>query len=271
LSIQAVDMIKLRSHISSIPYPRDATLLKALYLTACREVELLTEAAPYDLLHGKTKPYGIYLKFGIQDYEILPTMKDKGTETEKVLLITMAVAKRLKGKKKAKAQAEAETLTPQEIANHLPEAWQAQYLKDPQSIDPILIKAFLGQLTFKLIALPCSPKYEPWTIDLLKYISKHGTISFDLTRQRVWQIYRQHLAPFLPPKSKKSLRNPLRHWRISHLLEYYNFDPVEVTIYSGWTFKTTFGMMGVPASPNIDIYAHLQWKKYFPKLLREVV
>lgn len=265
-TVLAPEIEKFRATVDQIPYLRDAILLKTYYLTASREVELLTKVSPWEMLHKATKPYGIYLKFSIEDFDLPPT-KENPIAKEKVLLIVEAIAKRMKGKKKV---LDTDNLTTQQIADYLPENMRAEYVKDTSKFDPVMVKAFLGQITFKSIALPCSPRYEPWTIDLLKYIKANGRLSFDLTRQRVWQIYRSYLSTFLKTKGVHNIKNPLRHFRISHLIEHYAFDPFDVTIYSGWTFGTTFAAMGVQASPQLSAYAHLQWKKYFPKLLREL-
>jgi len=120
-------------------------------------------------------------------------------------------------------------------------------------------------LVYKTIALPTNPKFEPWTVDLLKHIVKSGNLTFSLTRQRIWQIVKQcltHLDTHIHPHS-------FRHYRISHLVQVYDFNAYNITAYSGWTFKTSFGKMGM-GSGQLDIYLHLSWKNYFPKLLKQV-
>ena len=137
-------------------------------------------------------------------------------------------------------------------------------------VDPLLIKVLLGKIYLKAVALPTSRKYEPWTIDLLKWIQKHGKIRFDMTRVSFWKILRRNLSGLLQKKSRYSLRNPLRHFRISHLIEYYQMDPYEITSYTGWTIRSTFGQLGISASPMLDAYAHLRWRMYFNKLLKPI-
>lgn len=132
----------------------------------------------------------------------------------------------------------------------------------------LLIKSAVAKrsnknLTFKVIALPCDPLYEPWTVDLLKWISKHGTLSFGLTRHRVRQILIENLGTFMSKSSRRL--NPLRHWRLSHLVELYGFDSFDLTIYAGWTLKT-----GTQGSSMLDSYVHLDWRHYFKKLLRPI-
>lgn len=121
-----------------------------------------------------------------------------------------------------------------------------------------------GDYVRKSIALPCSPIYEPWTEDLLRWIKNHGTLSFSLTRTRVLQIVKRHLRELDP----KVHTHSLRHWRISHLASEYGFDPYDLCSYGGWSLKFGFGMVGIPINPMLSVYTHLSWQKYFPKLLK---
>lgn len=280
MKIEPIEMEKFRAFVDQIPYPRDATIIKAFYLTASRASELTTKSSPWDLLHEQSKPYGIFLNYSIQDYEIPSAKIGEPAKIEKVLTLRQAVAKRTKHKRKTEDQSR--EMSPEEIADHLPAeanmidptdprrkrrtSFRTMYLEKPSSVDPLLVKAFLGRIFFKVIALPTSPEYEPWTKDLLQYISKTGSLTFNITRQRLWQIVKQHLSKL----DSHVHPHTLRHWRISHLLENYNFDPTQITLYAGWTFRSTFGMMGINASANLDTYLHLQWKNYFPKLLRRL-
>ncbi len=137
-------------------------------------------------------------------------------------------------------------------------------------LDPLLIQVLLGKIALKVVALPTHMKYEPWTLDLLKWIKKQGNINFNLTRQRFGQILRENLSGILPRRNLHNLKNPPRHFRISHLIEYYQLDPYEIMSYTGWTIKSTFGQMGIAASPNIDAYTHPRWRLYFQKLLKPI-
>lgn len=116
---------------------------------------------------------------------------------------------------------------------------------------------------YKTVALPCDPKFEPWCLDLLKRIAKHKTLAFTLSRHTAWRLVRKNLSPLDP----KIHTHSLRHYRISHLLNEYGFDAEDLVAYSGWSFKTVMGMRGMGAG-QLDIYAHLAWKRYFPKLLK---
>jgi hypothetical protein len=274
LSVEAPEIKKFRAVVDSIKDHRNKTIIQTAYLMAARDSEILTETSPWDLLHGKSKPYGNFAKFQFQDFEISPATPEKPAVMEKVFVCTLAVAKRGKRIKRKKEEPEEEPLEvkTEEVEQALLKWQEHELLKKWKAgeiqIDPLLIKVLLGKLTFKVVALPTSPKFEPWSLELLKNYSKNHTITFNLTRQRFWQICKEELAELLPKKDRHNLRNPLRHWRISHLISYYNLDPYEVTTYSGWTIKSTFGMLGIMASPNIDVYAHLQWRRYLPRLLK---
>lgn len=115
------------------------------------------------------------------------------------------------------------------------------------------------RLVFKLIALPCSMEYEPWTVKLLEHIRDHKNINFSLTRSTVYKIVRKRLSSL----DEHIHTHSLRHYRLTHLVEYYGFDSYDLTLFAGWTFQT-----GVRSSAPLDTYLHLDWRKYFPKLLK---
>ena len=115
-----------------------------------------------------------------------------------------------------------------------------------------------GDVVYKLIALPVNPIYEPWTLDLLKWIKQTGKISFDLSRFGASKILKKHLEQYWPGIHLHSLR----HFRCTHLSEIYGFSPMDLVTYMGWTYRTAFGIS------MLDRYMHLSWKDYFPKLLR---
>ena len=116
---------------------------------------------------------------------------------------------------------------------------------------------------YKVVALPCDPKYEPWTIHLLRWFKEKRGFGFPITESQVRRIVKKHLA-ILDPKVHP---HSLRHWRASHLVWYYDFDTWELCTYMGWSYGSMFTKMAVPTGKS-DIYVHLAWKRYFPKLLR---
>lgn len=253
MSVQAVEMEKFRAVVDAIPKFKDRVLIQSIYLLAARASEVVCKTSPKDLRLGKSKPYGLFNKFGFADYQVSPT------EVEKALIITSAVAKRGKRKKDSQEQTD-----PAKIAELLPPSLKEKYLKDPNSVDPLLVKAFSHRMVYKAIALPVNPKYEPWTRDLLKWIQKRGAMNFPMTRETVRCIVQRHLKPLDP----KVHAHSLRHWRLTHLAEYYGFDGYELSLVAGWSFTTGFRMMGMAASPNLDTYLHLTWRKSFHKLLK---
>lgn len=205
-----------RNTVNEILDPRDAIVIKMLYLCAARVSEIITKVSPSEIKHKKTKPYGLHLTWNLDDYK-----------KEKVLLVKFAVAKRIRKLRRDRKEVRA--------------------------------------LVYKICALPCSPEYEPWTLDLLKWLEKGRQLNFALTRQTVWKIVKKNLVVL----DFSIHTHSLRHYRISHLVEHYGFDPYDITAYSGWTFKTTFGGMGM-GSGQLDTYAHIAWRKYFPKLLKKI-
>lgn len=119
----------------------------------------------------------------------------------------------------------------------------------------------------KAIALPCNPVYEPFTQELLKWLQTYKTLSFPIQRQTVLKIVKQHLRE-LDPKVRT---HSLRHWRLTHLAEKYLFDNYDLTAYAGWSLQHGFATTaGIPVSPQLSIYVHTAWHKYFPKLLKPI-
>jgi len=124
-------------------------------------------------------------------------------------------------------------------------------------------------IVFKPIALPIDPKYEPWTLDLLKWIKRNnGKLNFNLTDNAIEKLVKRNLNDYFP----NIYPHFLRHTRLTHLVSYYDFDPYDVTVYAGWTFKTGLAHhAGLIITGQMDIYLHLAWKRYFPKLLKPLV
>lgn len=116
------------------------------------------------------------------------------------------------------------------------------------------------KLIFKPIALPCDPKYEPWTEDLINYIRKRGTLSFDLCRTRI----RQLIIESFHRLDLDVTTHWLRHARLTHLSDFYKFDAEDLILMAGWTYQ---GAMGIRTG-QLDRYVHSHWTRYFPKLLK---
>jgi len=225
------DFHVFRVFVDKIPRKRDRLIIQALYLTAGRVCELCRRVCPSDL----TKPYGIFSNWTFADYL-----------GEKVLLLRYVVAKRVKKEKK-------------EVLNR----FLAEFKNGKFNVK--LAKELKSVLSWKIIALPVNPKFEPWTIPLIKYIKENRSLSFNLTRQHIWRIVKENLKEL----DRDVHTHSLRHYRITHLLQVYDFDAWDLSSYAGWTVKTSLGRMGMPIpSEQLDVYLHLSWKRYFPKLLK---
>jgi len=208
---------------------RDEILIKLAYLTAARVSEITTKVTPWDEQHKRTQPYGLWMKTNLPDMEDFTHTVFRNGEprlrTEKVLTITMACAKRKRKGSK----------------------------KDPD------------RKVYKVIALPTTQAYEPWTIDLLKWWNVTRKFSFDMTGARLWQIVRENLGDLDPQIHPHSLR----HYRVNHLVYEYGIDPhIELPFITGWTFGNPFGQGRSSAAEMLNIYLHGAWQKYFPKLLK---
>lgn len=281
MSVERISMKRFRQAVDSIKDKRDATMIKVAYLLAARNSEILTKVNPCEMLSNASKPYGNFMKIRFEDFEVARATPDKEGITQKVMVVTMAVAKRGKRLKQPKEGEEQTTLElkKEEVIEALMKFKQTKLLKRYEAgdleIDPLLIKVLLGKVAMKVVALPVSIRYEPWMYDLLEWIkiTKRVSLTFNFTRQWFRKIMRSNLSSILPKvhkNGKDSLKNILRHFRISHLIEYYQMDPYEITSYVGWSISSTSGQMGIPISPNLDHYAHLRWRAYFPKLLKPI-
>jgi hypothetical protein len=133
------------------------------------------------------------------------------------------------------------------------------------------------------IGLPLGKRYEPFAENLFDYVSQFGSNHvFPFTRQRAWQYSKEIFSdlsypiesykPFLNGKAQKLVKehlkpfrtHALRHLRATELIEVYDFTAVELSFYGGWTLRS---MVGVGSA--LSRYSHVQWRKYFPKLLVE--
>lgn len=262
--------------MNKIEDERDSVLVKTTYLLAARNCEILTKTIPADILHNASKPYGVFMDHKFADFEVSPSTSEKEAVVQKALLLTLAVAKRgrrLRQPKEGEEQTTAQ-LQKEEVIEALTKFGQTKLLdrwhNGEVEINPFLIKVLLGRVARRMVALPASNIYEPWVMDLLRWIrkKKKAQFSFDLTRRRFLQVVRENLGDILPKVNKRNPKNILRHYRLSHLCEYYGFNAMEITNYVGWSIASTSRQMGIPASPNVDHYIHFRWQEYFPKLLK---
>jgi integrase len=55
----------------------------------------------------------------------------------------------------------------------------------------------------------------------------------------------------------------LRHIRATELIMHYGFDGIDLAIFCGWSLKKEVAMPSMATR-----YLHMQWIRYFPKLLK---
>lgn len=281
MSVERISIKRFREAVDSIKDKRDSTLIKVAYLLAARNSEILTKTSACELLSNASKPYGNFMTIRFEKCQYLRATSERAAVTMNALVISMAVAKRGKRIRKLKEGEEETTLELQkhEVIEALKKFKQKKLLRKYEQgelqIDPMLVKVLLGKVAMKVVALPVHMECEPWIKDLLAWIkfTKRMSLTFNITRGWFRHIVRSNLASILPKvhkNGKNSLKNILRHYRIAHLIEYYQFNPYEVTSYVGWSISSTSGQMGIPISANLDHYAHLRWKAYFPKLCKPI-
>jgi len=134
------------------------------------------------------------------------------------------------------------------------------------------------------IALPLDKTYEPWTEPLYNYYRKHGNDKvFPFTRQKAWDYAQETFSGLNYPIDKYNKYDPespkpepvrahmkpfgthaLRHLRATELIETFGFTGFDLSVYGGWTLRS---MVGVGSA--MSRYAHLDWRRYFPKLLKK--
>jgi hypothetical protein len=134
------------------------------------------------------------------------------------------------------------------------------------------------------IALPIEKTYEPWAEQLFKYYREHGEDKvFPFTRQKAWEYANNTFKGLSYPIEKYNLYDPentkpkpvkahlkpfrthaLRHLRATELIETFGFTGFDLSVYGGWTLRS---MVGVGSA--MSRYAHLDWRRYFPKLLKK--
>jgi len=124
-----------------------------------------------------------------------------------------------------------------------------------------LAKRSKKKLVFKRIGLPINPVFDPWVLDLLKWLRLKGTLKLEISPNTLNNWVKWALKRWIPDVHAHSLR----HYRTNHLVTEYGFEAFDLLPYLGWSAKTASGMMG-SGSGQIDIYSHLSWRKYFLKL-----
>jgi hypothetical protein len=276
-----VSMKRFRETVEAIEEEPLRIKMEIGYLLAARNCEMVTKVSEKEILNHSSRNYGIFMDFKFQDYVVQPTdptgiaLGLKQPFSQKVMVIHVATAKRGKRVRKETDAANITEVKPEEVEKALTTYRQFEALKKWRAgeltIDPLLVKVLNGDIYLRYVALPCSLQYEPWIRDLLGWVQKHPQekLSIPITRRTFWYLYRKALKDILPPKhehGKDSLKNPLRHLRVSHLLQYYGLTPYEINAYTGWSLSGIFAQLGQVISSNLELYSHLSWRMYLPKL-----
>jgi len=166
-------------------------------------------------------------------------------------------------------------VSPSEVLKHKTDSYGTDlrvgvvhYLENGEDEPALLLEmrnSHRKEIAYRTVALPLNPKYDPWVKDLAKYIlDNKKQASFNITRQTAWAIVKRNIGSLIKKHAVKRRCNPLRHWRLTHLVDYYGFDPYRDLVgFAGWTFKGAHGGAG-----QLDTYLHLNWRGYFPKLLK---
>jgi hypothetical protein len=226
-------------------FKRDEILVKLLYLLGARVSEVVTKVTPYMVSHNMTHDYGKLLRTEIGFYNHRVEADGKlVTKQAPLLLIHSAIAK---CKLHEEEQVETSPQTPQQ--------------------PPTLL------VPMKVVAIPCSLIFEPWSRDLLHWINptehKDPRLSFDMVESNVQIIVKQCLAGLrdVDPKVTEIHPHMLRHWRVAHLRLNYHFTSIEECAYIGWSIRSQEARRGQTVSANLDTYSHLSWRDYIDKLL----
>jgi len=146
--------------------------------------------------------------------------------------------------------------------------WLSRFKKEK---DVLLIRVALAMRrqslpSYKIIALPTQPSFEPWTRDLAKRIIRNKKLEFDLTRVTVNKIVKENLTPLL---GREIRAKDLKQLRLKHLAKLYGFDPYDLAALAGTNLKKNL-ILGEQSVGNIETLLKLAWRRYFPKLLKPI-
>lgn len=231
-----------REAVDHINNERNRLVIEVGYLLAARECEICKRVNPYNLKEDST-----HKSFGYGQF--LETERDVFRSPDgnmfNVFLLSSAVAKK-RSKKVGEGEPEVE---------------------------------------YKIVALPESPRYEPWTVDVMEWAARNKRIvmskktgkqdwmldpSFNLTPRTINTIVGKFIAESFGIDDMSSIKNILRHIRLTHLRRAYRFDPFDLSLYSGQSLKTSFEKFGQSVSTSLEPYLDLPWDTYFPKLLKPI-
>jgi hypothetical protein len=226
--------------------------IKFVYLIGARGSEVVTKVTPYMLQHNMTQAYGKLLRVGFTSFRTFDERKLQ------ILLVQSGIAKRNKNSTESIEECRKET---EEIA---------KARKEPETTaEQQLIKK---KVKMKVVPIILSPNIEPWGIDLANWIQAKNrspcAFQFPWTEGTCQNIVRRNLSHFDPcfEKPKRMHCHALRHFRITSLIQDYQFSPYQVSNFVGWSLTNTSRRMGIQSSSNLDTYSHLLWTDYIEKL-----
>lgn len=147
-------------------------------------------------------------------------------------------------------------------------SWLSKFKKEK---DVLLIRLALAMrrqnsLSYKIIALPTNPSFEPWTRDLVKRIVRNKKLEFDLTRVTVNKIIHENLSPLLGMEIRAK---DLRQLRLEHLAKKYDFDPFDLATVAGTNIRSKLNLIEQPVKKT-EAQLQLAWRRYFHKLLKPI-
>ncbi len=165
--------------------------------------------------------------------------------------------------------------TPSELQNQTTKpygifmrSWLSKFKKKQDVLLIALALAMRRQSfpSYKIIALPTHPSFEPWTRDLAKRKLRNKKLEFDLTRVTINKIIRENLSPLL---GREIRAKDLRQFRLEHLAKKYDFDPFDLAAVAGTSIKGKLPLVEQPVNET-EAQLQLAWKKYFKKLLKPI-
>lgn len=149
--------------------------------------------------------------------------------------------------------------------------------------------------TTRVIALPL--EYEPWAKQVHRWITTHkppfncykqdintyvlnnqtfGDLTYPIEYYELWE--NGEIIAHKEEHTKPFRLHALRHLRTTELVEVYDFDGIDLALYGGWSFRRIAQAEGMQSNVfsgagalagAMKRYAHIQYKRYFPKLLRK--
>lgn len=174
--------------------------------------------------YGMSRAYGKALRLEIKDFRL-------NEKPIKVMLLSSAIAKR-----KRKEKDGTERLSFKQVA--LPLAPTCYELRAYDLFQFALSQKDKAFKRVKKLLAESQLKDLDYMLQLERGCLERS-LRFHLTKGAVEYIVRKYLGELLPPKGKHNIKNPWRHWRLTHLRQLYDFDGFNLTAFAGWTFGSS--------------------------------